>query len=160
MDLRALGLVAGEADFALRFPRERFVLWLVDFVTRCAGDIVARVHAAAPVATFTRIVAIEAGATLYFGRRLVRTAEDKIGRRARRRLVCVPDMSTAGAMACLTAGLPRNPVAREVDRQNWFLFARAVAAGAHRVAAGPLPGDTGRFRAVGGLCREQHADKQ
>lgn len=68
MNLCALGLVTGKADFALRLFCERLVLRLMDFMARRTGDIVAGMRAARPVAAFARIVAIEAGAALYLRR--------------------------------------------------------------------------------------------
>ena len=67
MNLRALRLVTGKADFALRVLRERLVLRLVDFMARCARDVVAWMHASRPETAFAGVVAVKAGAALYLG---------------------------------------------------------------------------------------------
>ena len=84
MNLRALRLVAGKADFALRLLREYLVLRLMNLMARCARNVVARMHASRPVTAFAGVVAVKARAALYFGGRLVYATEHKIGRRAHR----------------------------------------------------------------------------
>ena len=66
--LRALRFVAVEANLALRFPGEHFVLRYMNLVARCAGHIVAGMRTARPMRALAAGMAIEAGAALRFRR--------------------------------------------------------------------------------------------
>ena len=135
MNLRALRLVARKADLALRLLCQCLVLRNMDLVARRTAYVVARMHAACPVAALAAVVTIEAGAALYLGRRLVESTEYEVRGRALDRVISVAHMAAAGAMACLTSRLSGDTVTRLVNGKDRLFFGRAVAACADRIAA-------------------------
>ena len=67
MDLRTLALVTGEADFTLRFLRQRLVPRLMNLMAGSARHLIGGMRAALPVDSLASLMTVEASAALHFG---------------------------------------------------------------------------------------------